>query len=525
MEKQKIVVIIGAGPAGLTAAHELLTRTNLRPIVLEAGDVVGGLARTVKLCGNRADLGGHRFFSKSGRVVSWWFSMLPLQRMEGLVPEPTMRAVLRAIPQAAAYANGPDPASTDEVMLVRTRLSHILFRRKFFDYPLSPTFATLRDLGPATLFRFAMSYGYARLFPLKEVNSLEDFFISRFGRELYRTFFKDYTEKVWGVPCSRIQPAWGAQRIKELSIGKALLDALRRLLPRGLGRQGEKTETSLISFFLYPKLGVGQMWDTAASRIGALGGEIRLNHCVVGIDRDGARVTGVRVKDAATGRTVTIHADYVFSTMPIRDLVLGMGESVPLPVREAAADLRYRDFLTLVLLFRSLKTRDGRLLDNWIYVQEADVQVGRIQVFNNWSPSLVSDPTCTLLGLEYFCQDTDALWSMSDRDLIALGIRELGELKLAGPDAFLDGNVIRSPKAYPAYFGGYERFPLIREYLDRIDNLFLIGRNGMHRYNNMDHSMLTAMTAVDNIINGVATRENIWQVNTEEEYHEEKNGS
>jgi protoporphyrinogen oxidase len=525
LEKQKIVVIIGAGPAGLTAAHELLTRTNLRPIVLEAGDVVGGLARTVKLYGNRADLGGHRFFSKSGRVVSWWFSMLPLQRMEGLVPEPTMRAVLRAIPQAAAYANGPDPASTDEVMLVRTRLSHILFRRKFFDYPLSPTFATLRDLGPATLFRFAMSYGYARLFPLKEVNSLEDFFISRFGRELYRTFFKDYTEKVWGVPCSRIQPAWGAQRIKELSIGKALLDALRRLLPRGLGRQGEKTETSLISFFLYPKLGVGQMWDTAASRIGALGGEIRLNHCVVGIDRDGARVTGVRVKDAATGRTVTIHADYVFSTMPIRDLVLGMGESVPLPVREAAADLRYRDFLTLVLLFRSLKTRDGRLLDNWIYVQEADVQVGRIQVFNNWSPSLVSDPTCTLLGLEYFCQDTDALWSMSDRDLIALGIRELGELKLAGPDAFLDGNVIRSPKAYPAYFGGYERFPLIREYLDRIDNLFLIGRNGMHRYNNMDHSMLTAMTAVDNIINGVATRENIWQVNTEEEYHEEKNGS
>lgn len=525
MEKQKIVVIIGAGPAGLTAAHELLTRTNLRPIVLEAGDVVGGLARTVKLYGNRADLGGHRFFSKSGRVVSWWFSMLPLQRMEGLVPEPTMRAVLRAIPQAAAYANGPDPASTDEVMLVRTRLSHILFRRKFFDYPLSPTFATLRDLGPATLFRFAMSYGYARLFPLKEVNSLEDFFISRFGRELYRTFFKDYTEKVWGVPCSRIQPAWGAQRIKELSIGKALLDALRRLLPRGLGRQWEKTETSLISFFLYPKLGVGQMWDTAASRIGALGGEIRLNHCVVGIDRDGARVTGVRVKDAATGRTVTIHADYVFSTMPIRDLVLGMGESVPLPVREAAADLRYRDFLTLVLLFRSLKTRDGRLLDNWIYVQEADVQVGRIQVFNNWSPSLVSDPTCTLLGLEYFCQDTDALWSMSDRDLIALGIRELGELKLAGPDAFLDGNVIRSPKAYPAYFGGYERFPLIREYLDRIDNLFLIGRNGMHRYNNMDHSMLTAMTAVDNIINGVATRENIWQVNTEEEYHEEKNGS
>jgi protoporphyrinogen oxidase len=525
LEKQKIVVIIGAGPAGLTAAHELLTRTNLRPIVLEAGDVVGGLARTVKLYGNRADLGGHRFFSKSGRVVSWWFSMLPLQRMEGLVPEPTMRAVLRAIPQAAAYANGPDPASTDEVMLVRTRLSHILFRRKFFDYPLSPTFATLRDLGPATLFRFAMSYGYARLFPLKEVNSLEDFFISRFGRELYRTFFKDYTEKVWGVPCSRIQPAWGAQRIKELSIGKALLDALRRLLPRGLGRQGEKTETSLISFFLYPKLGVGQMWDTAASRIGALGGEIRLNHCVVGIDRDGARVTGVRVKDAATGGAATIHADYVFSTMPIRDLVLAMGESVPLPVREAAADLRYRDFLTLVLLFRSLKTRDGRLLDNWIYVQEADVQVGRIQVFNNWSPSLVSDPTCTLLGLEYFCQDTDALWSMSDRDLIALGIRELGELKLAGPDAFLDGNVIRSPKAYPAYFGGYERFPLIREYLDRIDNLFLIGRNGMHRYNNMDHSMLTAMTAVDNIINGVATRENIWQVNTEEEYHEEKNGS
>jgi protoporphyrinogen oxidase len=267
------------------------------------------------------------------------------------------------------------------------------------------------------------------------------------------------------------------------------------------------------------------MWETAASRIGALGGEIRLNHCVVGIDRDGARVTGVRVKDAATGGAATIHADYVFSTMPIRDLVLAMGEAVPPEVKETAEDLRYRDLVTVDLLFRTLKTKHGRLPDNWIYVQEADVQVGRIQVFNNWSPSLVSDPTCTLLGLEYFCQDTDALWSMSDQDLIALGIRELGKLELADPDAFLDGNVIRSPKAYPAYFGGYERFPLIREYLDRIDNLFLIGRNGMHRYNNMDHSMLTAMTAVDNIINGVAARENIWQVNTEEEYHEEKNGS
>ncbi len=525
MEKQKIVVIIGAGPAGLTAAYELVTRTDLHPIVLEAGDVVGGLARTVSHHGNRTDVGPHRFFSKSGRVVSWWFSMLPLQKMDDLVAAPTREGILRAIPEAAAHAGGPDPGTTDDVMLVLTRLTRILFRRKFFDYPLSPTFATLRNLGPATLFRFAMSYGYARLFPLKEVNSLEDFFINRFGRELYRTFFKDYTEKVWGVPCSQIQPAWGAQRIKGLSIGKAVVDALRQFLPGGRGRQGKKAETSLISSFLYPKRGAGQMWETAASRIGALGGEIRLNHCVVGIDRDGARVTGVRVKDAATGGAATIHADYVFSTMPIRDLVLAMGEAVPPEVKETAEDLRYRDLVTVDLLFRTLKTKHGRLPDNWIYVQEADVQVGRIQVFNNWSPSLVSDPTCTLLGLEYFCQDTDALWSMSDQDLIALGIRELGELRLADPDAFLDGNVIRSPKAYPAYFGGYERFPLIREYLDRIDNLFLIGRNGMHRYNNMDHSMLTAMTAVDNIINGVAARENIWQVNTEEEYHEEKNGS
>ncbi len=517
---RKTAVIIGAGPAGLTAAYELLMRSNIQPIVLESDDIVGGIARTVNHKGNRIDLGGHRFFTKSGRVMDWWLSFLPLQKVNGSVPPAIATAARNAMPDAD-FDKGPDPETTDLVMLVRTRLSRILFRRKLYDYPLSLSPSTLRALGPWSVVRIGVSYLRAKLLPIRRETSLEDFFINRFGRELYQTFFKDYTEKVWGEPCIEIQPAWGAQRIKGLSIGGAITDALRRVVP---GRNGHKrlVETSLIEFFLYPKYGPGQLWEKVAARVRSLGGMIEQQNKVVGLDLDGCGISGVHVVNKASGKISTIPADYVFSTMPVRDLVLGLNGSVPAEVRRSAEKLRYRDFVTVGLLLQRTTTPSGRLPDSWIYIQENYVRVGRIQIINNWSPFLVRDPDHVWLGLEYFCQEGDDLWTMADEGLIDLGLRELKSLGLAHPGDFLDGKVVRMPKAYPAYFKGYEQFPLVREYLDRIENLYLIGRNGMHRYNNMDHSMLTAMTAVDNVVGNIASKENIWNVNTDADYHERK---
>ncbi len=524
---QKTAVIIGAGPAGLTAAYELLKKSDIRPIIYESSDMVGGIARTVNHNGNRIDIGGHRFFSKSDRVMAWWLSILPLQRSSGSTQEYADRLLDKIVSRGSHLdtSSRPDPETSDRVMLVRNRLSRILFRRRFFDYPLSLSYSTIRNLGFINLVKIAGSYGRVKLFPIRHEASLEDFFINRFGRELYRTFFKDYTEKVWGVSCKEIKPDWGAQRVKGLSVAKAIGNALSRALHRKSSRQQAQVETSLIEYFLYPKFGPGHLWEEVAKQIRSKGSEILFRHTAIGFDNNGTQISAVRIKNEIAGEIVTVNADYVISTMPIRDLVLGMKNPVPDDVRHSASDLRYRDFLTVGLLYSRLNTPDGKLPDNWIYVQESDVKVGRVQVFNNWSPYLVSTPGCVWLGLEYFCQDGDDLWKMTDKDLVDLGIREIAKLGLAEAGAFRDGVALRMPKAYPAYFGGYERFHLIREYLDTFDNLFLIGRNGMHRYNNQDHSMLAAMTAVDNILGHVKSKDNIWQVNAESEYHEEKKPS
>lgn len=523
----KKAIIIGAGPAGLTAAFELLKRSDIQPIIFESAEIVGGIARTINYRGNRIDVGGHRFFSKSARVMAWWLSILPLQRPDESCLDYAKTVLNGVAPYTDAQnvERGLDPNLSDRVMLIRKRLSRILFRRKLFDYPLSLSAPTLRNLGVASLVRIAGSYMSVKLFPVKNENTLEDFFINRFGGELYRTFFKDYTEKVWGIPCKQIKPDWGAQRVKGLSIAKAVSNAFSRLIHKNSARRGGTTETSLIEYFLYPKYGPGQMWEEVAAQIQEKGSDIFLRHTVVGMNTVGTNIKSVRVRNETTGEDRTIDADYVFSSMPVRDLILGLGDSVPSDVRRVAEELRYRDFLTIGLLFSRLNTPDGTLPDNWIYVQESDVKVGRIQVFNNWSPYLVQNPKYTWLGLEYFCQEGDDLWMMAESDLIKMGIKELHSLGLGDPENFLDGIVLRMPKAYPAYFGGYEHFDLIRNYVDRIDNLFLIGRNGMHKYNNMDHSMLTAMTAVDNILGNVRSNENLWKVNTEADYHEEKHSS
>src|SRR5581483_9440929 len=360
--------------------------------------------------------------------------------------------------------------------------------------------------------------------------SLEDFFVNRFGGQLYRTFFKDYTEKVWGVPCSDIKPEFGAQRVKGLSVTKVLLHAVRRLVVRDESIAQKAAETSLIERFLYPKYGPGQMWQEVARLVRERGGEIRMRRRAAAVRWKGDRVVGVDFRNEDTGAVESVDGDYVVSTMPVKDLIAAMGDAVPPDVRQVADGLVYRDFITIGLLLTRLKVKgqsrpgmpDGLIPDNWIYIQERDVRIGRLQIFNNWSPWLVRDPDTVWLGLEYFCNEGDDLWRRSDTELAELAVAELAKMDIIEPSDVRDHVVIRVPKTYPVYFGSYDRFDVIRQFTDGFSNLFLVGRNGMHRYNNQDHSMLTAMTVVENIRDGVAAKENIWAVNTEEEYHEEK---
>jgi protoporphyrinogen oxidase len=406
---------------------------------------------------------------------------------------------------------------------VRPRKSRIFYLRKLFDYPLKLNPATLRNLGAVRTARAGLSYLASTLRPIRPEKTLEDFLINRFGRHLYRTFFKSYTEKVWGVPCDRISAEWGAQRIKGLSLRKALAHHLRKLFgPRSGGIGQKDTETSLIEKFLYPKFGPGQLWEEVAERVCAGGGQILTGWTVCGIHTAGNRVTGVMARNEA-GEQRFFPGRYVFSTMPVKELVEAFESPVPGEVSEVSNGLLYRDFITVGLLLKRLRIGEAgeRLLkDNWIYVQEPDVLVGRMQIFNNWSPYMVQDPEKVWIGLEYFCNDTDELWHKPDQAMIALALGEIEKMGIASRADYLDATVIRMEKTYPAYFGTYGRFGIVRDFLDRYHNLFLVGRNGMHKYNNQDHSMLTAMTAVDNIVAGSLDKSNIWAVNTEMDYHE-----
>ena len=510
-------VIVGAGPAGLTAAYELLERTAASVVVLEESDALGGLARTVNHNGNRIDIGGHRFFSKSDRVMQWWLRMLPLEA-DGPV-ELRYRGSEREIRSGA----GADPATTDEVLLVRPRRSRIYHLRKLFDYPLRLSARALADLGLLRTLRIGASYVRARLFPIREEKNLEQFLVNRFGRELYRRFFESYTEKVWGVPCTRIGAEWGAQRVKGLSITRALKDALTRpFRPRDVSQKG--TETSLIERFLYPKHGPGQMWEVCARKVEAKGGRIVTRRRVERLRHDGNRITSVVARDLGTGAEEVHAGDVFFSTMPVKDLVRGI-EGAPAAVREVAEGLLYRDFILVGLLVDGLRIREkdgSRVRDNWIYLQDPDVRAGRLQIYNNWSPWLAQDPGKTWIGLEYFCDEGDDLWRRSDAEIADLAAEELARIGILESPRTLDRTVVRIPKTYPAYFGTYDRFREVRAWADGFENLFLVGRNGMHRYNNQDHSMLAAMTAVDNLIAGRTDKSNIWDVNTEQEYHEQK---
>jgi protoporphyrinogen oxidase len=517
-------IIIGAGPAGLTAAIELQRCTGIQPILIEASHDIGGISRTVKYKGNRMDIGGHRFFSKSDRVMQWWLDLMPVAST-GEPDNGKLRyqGQQRNMP-AAAEAH--DPETEDLVMLVRQRKSRIYFLRRFFDYPISLKAATFRNLGLVRTFRCGVSYMRSALLPQREERTLEDFIINRFGKQLYLTFFKSYTEKVWGVPCNEISAEWGAQRIKGLSLKGVVTHFLKKTFgpKHSTDIAQRETETSLIEKFLYPKFGPGQLWEHAADLIRGNGGEI---HFGVQIDRIvvvGDKVVSVEGRDESNAR-VTFQGDYFFSTMPVRDLIRAIDEPVPAEVVEVAEGLMYRDFITVGLLAKKLAVTEksgAALKDNWIYIQEPDVVVGRLQIFNNWSPFLIANPDKVWIGLEYFCNETDPLWQLSDEEMAKFATAEVAKIGILKAEDVEDSHVERVPKTYPAYFGSYDRFDVIRNYVDRFENLFLVGRNGMHKYNNQDHSMLTAMTAVENIVNGVASKDNIWAINTETEYHEEK---
>jgi protoporphyrinogen oxidase len=519
---KRIAVIAGAGPAGLTAALELLRRSDIQPIVFDCDTQVGGISKTINYRGNRMDLGGHRFFSKSDWVMRWWQQLLPVENDDSKDP---IRIHYQR--QAAQFVpSSVQPSSPDAVMLVRQRLSRIFYRRRFFDYPLKLNATTLTNMGLMETFLVGSSYLNAKALRQRPENSLEDFFINRFGDRLYRTFFKDYTEKVWGVPCTEISAEWGAQRIKGLSVTKALTHAFASQFRSRKDTAQKGTETSLIERFLYPKFGPGQMWEEAARLVAAGGGEIHLRHRVIGLERTDDKVTAVLVKDEANDTTRLVPCNFFLSTMPVRDLSAMLKPADDRVVR-VSRHLPYRDFITAGLLVTKMNRIGGRAAangmppDNWIYIQEPDVRLGRLQIFNNWSPHMVADAGKIWLGLEYFCREGDDLWSMHDSRFVDFAAAELEKIGMIDRRDVLDGTVVRVPKAYPAYFGEYRDFGVVREFLCRFSNLYPIGRNGMHRYNNQDHSMLAADCAVGSILNGGAGKADIWAVNAEDSYHEE----
>ena len=539
MTDKQSVVIIGGGPAGLTAAWELIKdggADRYDVTVLEETHEFGGISRTVKHNGNRMDIGGHRFFSKDDRIMDWWKNTLPLQGAPSYDDKKLNR-------EHDMEPGGPDPEVEDKVMLKRHRVSRIYWNKHFLDYPISLSAGTLKAMGFKLTMVAGFSYLKSMVHKLPEDN-LENFYINRFGRKLYSMFFEGYTEKLWGRHPSEISADWGAQRFKGLSIMGVLKNAFQKLLPKK--RDNSEVETSLIEEFWYPKYGPGQLWETVESNCENAGVKVVTDAKVIEVRQQNGHISSV-VTEAADGTRTEWNADQFISSMPVKDLVEAIdaagvdteaaatgSKAAPEAVTEVAEGLPYRDFVTVGLLVNHLKlenTTDIPTLGNppivpdcWIYVQDPGYKVGRIQVFNNWSPYLVKNVDDTVwIGLEYFCEEGDTFWNMSEEDAVKFAISELMRMGvIEKPEDVLDSHRERVKKAYPAYFDTYDRIDEVIDYLDGFGNLYCVGRNGQHRYNNMDHSMATAIEAVDNIKSGKATKENVWSVNTDQSYHEEK---
>jgi protoporphyrinogen oxidase len=510
----KKAIIIGAGPAGLTAAYQLLKETDIQPILFEKSSMIGGISQTAIYKENHIDLGGHRFFTKNKDVMNLWQELMPLQGA------PSKDDLL--LNRVREFPGKADPEMEDEVLLVRNRVSRIYYLAHFFDYPISMKLSTFANMGPWRTIKAGVGYMYSAMFKRQE-HSLEDFYINRFGKPLYQMFFEDYTEKLWGKHPKYISAEWGAQRVKGLSLSKAILSAITKPFKK----KNDKVETSLIEEFYYPKKGPGQLYEKMADKIKEMGGEIHMNADVQKIKMENNHIEGIEVFE--NGSINSYNADYYLSSMAIKDLVI-RSTNTKEEVKEVATNLPYRDFITVGLLLKDVKLKNKTkiktyhdvLPDCWIYVQERNVKVGRIQIFNNWSPYMVKDFENTIwIGLEYFCSEGDTLWNMPDQEFIDFAIDEMVTIGVIDKANVLDAFRLKVEKAYPAYFDAYEQFPIVKDYLQQIDNLYCIGRNGQHRYNNMDHSMLTAMEAVDSIIDPSRDRRLLWEVNAEKEYHEE----
>lgn len=543
MTQKQSVVIIGGGPAGLTAAWELTKdggSDQYDVTLLEATKEFGGISRTVKHNGNRMDIGGHRFFSKDERIMDWWKNILPLQGAPSYDDKKLGR-------HHDLEPGGPDPETTDKVMLKRHRVSRIFWNHHFLDYPISLTPGLLKALGFKLTMEVGFSYLHSMFHKLPEDN-LENFYINRFGRKLYSMFFEGYTTKVWGRAPKEISADWGAQRVKGLDVVAVLKNAFLKMMPKK--RDSSQVETSLIEEFWYPKLGPGQLWETVEQQCVDQHVNVITDATVTEIVREHGSISAVRYVDSK-GKSTELKADEFISSMPIKDLLNALdaapvdqqaatgkqpaaAKAVPQDMVTVANGLPYRDFVTIGLLVKHLRitnTTDIPTLGNppivpdcWIYVQDPGYKVGRVQIFNNWSPYLVKDVDNSVwVGLEYFCQEGDDFWNLTDEEATAFAIKELTRMRLiSGPDDVLDSHRERVKKAYPAYFDTYDRMPELVEYLDSFGNLYCVGRNGQHRYNNQDHSMASAIEAVGNIKTGKTSKRNVWSVNTEKSYHEKK---
>lgn len=522
MSDSKKVLIIGGGPAGLTAAYELLKDNDgkYEVTIIEESNRLGGISCTVNHNGNRMDIGGHRFFSKDETIMNWWSDILPLQGKPSFDD--------KVLGREKYFDGNLDPEAEDNVMLIRDRVSRIYYNDCFFDYPVTMNKNTIRSMGLVTTIEAGLSYLYSCIHKLPEDN-LENFYINRFGKVLYSMFFEGYTEKLWGIHPRDISADWGAQRVKGLSIKAVLRDMFLKALDI---KNNSNSETSLIEQFWYPKYGPGQLWSLVGDKVKEKGGKILFGHKVkeFGFSSDGKKIDSVVCK-TLFGDT-TLYGDIIISSMPVKDFV-NCTNTTDTAVKMIAEELPYRDFVTVGLLVNKLKLRnltDKKTLGNivpdcWIYVQDKRVKLGRIQIFNNWSPYMVKNPVDTIwIGLEYFCNEGDDFWCMNDKDRLVFAVKELRKMGIIDKHSVIDYHVEKVKKAYPAYFGSYQNFDILQEYLDNIENLWCVGRNGQHRYNNMDHSMMTSIKAVQAIKNGSIDKSEVWNVNTEKEYHESKKG-
>ena len=528
------VAVIGAGPAGLSCADKLKNLDkNIQIDIYEKSNYIGGISKTINYKNNRIDIGGHRFFSKSDEVMKWWTEKFPID------PNSISDDKLITYRKSSRNIDGFKVATQKEidsgrVLLLRKRKSRILYQRKLYDYPLRLNRTTIKNIGLARMLEIGFSYLISK-FNTKEPNNLEECIEGKFGRKLYQMFFESYTYKVWGRIPKQISADWGAQRIKGLSIRKVLIDIIKKYLSRlnksqnSIDQKG--TETSLIERFLYPKYGPGHMWEEVANDLISDGVSITKEAEVkeIFLDDEDNKVKSIKIK--IKGKYEIHSYDYIISTMPISELMGSINgknkmKFFPNSTQDIAYNLPYRDFITVGLLLNNIHTPNGDDLDDtWIYVQESDVKVGRLQIFNNWSPYLVANKDKKWVGLEFFCQEGDEIWSLKDEELIALAKTELQKLMLCENSDFVDGTVIREKKTYPAYFDSYMNFDILKHKFDEIENLFLIGRNGMHKYNNQDHSMLTGFRAAELIFKGKTSKKDknmLWEINAEKDYHEIK---